>query len=391
MTLPIRVHAATHEGLVHEKNEDSYDVLTTDEGGLLLMVCDGMGGMGHGDEASAIAVKALGEFMETGAGFPPERLRQAIRRADVLVRDELCGGSRGLPGSTAVMVYIVDGVGHVAWVGDSRAYLIRGGTVMERTRDHKLVDELVAAGQLTEDEARSSSLAHVVTRALGGRSPKEKPVSGSTLGHPWKFAHDDAVVICSDGVCDLITDEELPGLLAGAEPEEATRNIVQLSLERGGHDNITVIVGIWDGADFSEEDAATPMFHSREKSPDDDVRDLGENVIPPSIDDTGDAPRVTEELAVDDIPPEPDDVQTPVGLGRGDDEVTQIDNDPPTPEPKGDADVSADEGPTPDKAQADPVAAAPKAPVEDESPAWMVPVAIIVFLMIAVGVGLSLM
>ncbi len=385
MTLPIRVHAATHEGLVHDKNEDAFDVVTTDEGGLLLLVCDGMGGMGHGDEASAIAVKALGEFMETGAGFPPERLRQAIRRADVVVRDELCGGSRGLPGSTAVMVYVVEGVGHVAWVGDSRAYLIRGDSVLERTRDHKLVDELVAAGQLTEDEAKSSSLAHVVTRALGGRSPKEKPVSGSTLGHPWKFCHGDVVVICSDGVCDLITDEELPALIADAEPEEATRNIVQLSLERGGHDNITVIVGIWDGADFSEEDAATPMFHSREKTPDDDLRNLSDGMIPPSIDDTSELPRVTEELHIEDVPPEPPEA------GQSDDEVTQVDEEPPVltdGEPQ-----AAEPESTPEPESAPEPLPSPKAPatVEDENPVWMVPVAIIVFLMIVVGVGLALL
>ena len=367
MTLPLRVHAATHEGLVHDKNEDAFDVLNTEEGGMLLMVCDGMGGMGHGDEASAIAVDALADYMKVGAGFPPERLRQAIRRADVRIRDELCSGTRGFPGSTAVLVYVVDGMGHVAWVGARRAYLIRAGPVVERTRDHKLVDELVQAGQLSEEEAKISSLAHVVTRALGGRSNTEKPISGSTLGHPWKFLHGDAFVICSDGVCDLISDEELPGLLEGAEPSEATRNIVQLALERGGHDNITVIVAMWDGPDFSEEDAATPMFEQRERVPDDDVRILGgAGISPPLPDDTMEAPRVTEELQVEDIPPEPrrasnkhpSDKETPL--------ANDLDPHPPH---------------TPHSSR----------PGEQEEPLWMVPVSIILFLLIAVGVGIAIL
>ena len=352
MTLPMRVHAATHEGLVHEKNEDAFDVLPTEEGGMLLMVCDGMGGMGHGDKASAIAVEALAAHMKVGAGFPPERLRQAIRQADIRVRDELCSGTRGFPGSTAVLVYVVDAMGHVAWGGDSRAYLIRDGAVVERTRDHKLVDELVAAGQLSEEEAKISSLAHVVTRALGGRSNTEKPISGSTLGHPWKFLHGDAFVICSDGVCDLITDDELPGLLAGAEPSEATRNIVQLALERGGHDNITVIVAMWDGPDFSEEDAATPMFEQRERVPDDDIRGLSHSPAPYHLDEP---PRVTEELHIDDIPPEP-------GHAPHASE----------PHPHGDDHASSSRP-------------------SEETPTWMVPVSIILFLLIAVVAAFGMM
>jgi protein phosphatase len=221
-----------------------------------------MGGMGRGDEASKVAVESITESMRTGDGLPPDRMRAALRRADVTVREELCTGDQpGVqPGSTAVMVYVLDGAAHVAWVGDSRAYLVRDGRVVDRTRDHKLVEELVDAGQLTREEARHSSLAHVVTRALGGRDPSEPPVNAATLGYPWKLRTGDAILVCSDGLCDLVEDEELPALLAEGAPEEVTARLVQVAIDRGGHDNITCILGVWDGPDWIEEDHSTPLM-----------------------------------------------------------------------------------------------------------------------------------
>lgn len=273
MKLPLRVQATTHEGLVHDKNEDSHAVVTTDEGGMLLLVCDGMGGMGHGEVASAMAVEHITRMVREGHGFPPERLRRAVREADTIVRNELCADGRGMPGATAVMAYVLDGMAHVAWAGDSRAYLVRDGTMVERTRDHKLVNELIAAGQLTEEEAKHSALAHVVTRALGGRPPTERPVKASSLGHPWKLSNGDTVVLCSDGVCDLVNDDEVAQMVTGVPPDLGARALLQASLDRGGHDNITCIVARWEGEDYLEDEKATPSFTMRDHSPERDLRD----------------------------------------------------------------------------------------------------------------------
>lgn len=305
MTLPLSTHGTSHVGLVHHVNDDSWSVVQTHEGGVVLMVCDGMGGMGHGDEASALAVRVLTEQLEGGAGYPPERLRQAIHRADRVVREELCDQGRGLPGSTAVLVYVLDGLGHVAWVGDSRAYLIRGGTVVERTSDHKLVNELIAAGQLTEEAAKTSRLAHVVTRALGGRPPSDRSVHGAVLDHPWKLQHQDLLFLCSDGVSDLIEDHELPPLLEGRTLEEAAQAVVDLALERGGHDNITVVLGRWDGPDFVEDELATPLMPSpRDSLPPEEPSGVGAALDdPPILDERAGAERVTEEVALADTPP----------------------------------------------------------------------------------------
>lgn len=270
---PVRVHALTDVGLVHPVNEDSHSITSLDEGGLLLVVCDGMGGMGHGDLASRLAVDSIVDSVKNGVGFPSERLSQALRTADNAVRQELCDGSRGFPGSTAVVVYLVDGLAHVCWAGDSRAYLVRSGAVIERTRDHKLVEDLVRAGQLSREEAAESPVGHIVTRALGGRSRTEKALRPESVGQPWKLHRGDTIVLCSDGLCDLVSDEELPGVIADKPPDTAAKALVELALERGGHDNITVIHAQWDGEDYVEDDHATPAFQSREVWPEHTVLD----------------------------------------------------------------------------------------------------------------------
>ncbi len=389
MNLPVRVHSNTHEGLVHDKNEDAYVVLPTDEDGLLLLVCDGMGGMGHGELASAIGVEQIAKHVCEGHGFPPERLRRAIRDADIHLRQELCADSRGLPGATAVLVYMLDGLGHVAWAGDSRAYLIRDQKVIERTRDHKLVNELMEAGQLTEEEAKASALAHVVTRALGGRPPSDRPVQPSSLGHPWKFAQGDTIVLCSDGLCDLVTDEELPGIIKDMTPEEAVRALIQVALERGGHDNITVIVATWDGETYVEDNAPTPAFQGRESQPD---RDLRYVPAPAAFDD--DRRGVTEEIDPNWQPPQVDEEDTGITsqviFGPIDEE--EDDADAPTTVDANfslNAALKADAGRKAGILDGTPLPAPVREALE-ESPSWTLGAAAIVLLLVVGGLLLAL-
>ena len=304
---PLRAHAQSDQGRVHERNEDSVAIVDTEDGRLLI-VCDGMGGMGRGDEASQVSLAALTEAMQNHeGGLPPEQLRAAIRAADVRVREELCDpAGQGQPGSTAVMVYVVDGAAHVAWVGDSRAYLIRDGAVIDRTRDHKLVEDLVDAGQLTREEARYSTLAHVVTRALGGRPVSEPVVRAATLGYPWKLMHGDRILVCSDGLSDLVEDDELPPLLAEGDPDAITSALVDLANLRGGHDNITCIVAVWDGPSWVEDEVATPVMAASRMG----VADVGGHVGdraegPPAVASAvpeDPTKEITEELELDEDP-----------------------------------------------------------------------------------------
>ena len=263
----LEVESGTNVGLVHHTNEDSLVVFELSDDLTILTVCDGMGGMGRGDEASAIAVEVIERVLtESQPAFLPDRMRDAVVEADVRIRKQLAVPGN-TPGSTAVLVGIEDGLAYTTWVGDSRAYLVRENTVVERTRDHKLVNELVDAGELTPQEAKNSSLSHVVTKALGGRGPAEPPIMPADLGHPWKLHNGDLILLCSDGLCDLVEDEELPSLL-GDDLRASVELLIQTALDRGGHDNITVILARWVGADFDEESYKTPVLADRCHIPD---------------------------------------------------------------------------------------------------------------------------
>lgn len=247
--LVLRHHAVSHVGLQSRRNEDAYTIASVADG-VLFIVCDGMGGMGRGDQASQLATRVLSEtFAALPADMdPPARLDRAIGEADTVVRRQLCGDGRGWAGTTAVLVFLTGDQAYVAWVGDSRAYLVRRGAVVERTRDHKLLQELVDQGQITPDEARRSTLSSVITRSLGGRPASAPPVVASQLG-PWRLEVGDKLVLCSDGLCDLVSDGELPGLVADRSVRFAADNAVRTALERGGHDNVTVMVVACDHPD----------------------------------------------------------------------------------------------------------------------------------------------
>ena len=258
MSLTLRAHAVTHIGLVHHENEDSWATFDADDGSVVWLVCDGMGGMGRGAEASQFAVRALTERWRGGLIGPSEALRDGLSAIDVSLREALCGDGRGLPGTTAVAAVWRDGEAVVGWVGDSRAYWVRDGAVRARTRDHKLVEELVALGQLSPEEAKTSPLAHVVTRGIGGRSAREPAVEASVLD-PWSLRPGDRVVLCSDGLCDLADDAEVAAGASGRSPRAAAEHLLQLALDRGGHDNITIVVLEAHDADAATDEPADPQ------------------------------------------------------------------------------------------------------------------------------------
>lgn len=299
--LPLIVNSNTHIGLVHHTNEDSHTVLTPGDGALVMVVCDGMGGMGRGDEASKLAISTLTEELNTLGGEPSHRMLSALRQADKSVRESLCT-ERSMPGSTAVMAWVAEtGRAHVAWVGDSRCYWIRNGSVLDRTIDHKLVEELVKNGILTREEAKSSPQSHVVTRALGGRPPSDTVITPEALLHPWLLRNGDAILLCSDGLCDLVEDDEIASIVSTHGVDEALQRLQDLALERGGHDNITIILSKWTGADFEEDDAPTPMISDlRDTLPDRRQESTTEN-----------RPRPRPRPIPDDAPPPIDFLRQP--------------------------------------------------------------------------------
>ncbi|HEX9636147.1 MAG TPA: Stp1/IreP family PP2C-type Ser/Thr phosphatase [Acidobacteriota bacterium] len=259
----IEVHGESDRGQRRSHNEDSFKV-DADKG--LLMVADGMGGHAAGEVASAIAIRSITEFIEqTGEnpdltwpfGFDPELsfesnvLRSAITLAHRHVkqaaeeRDEYVG-----MGTTVVCALIKDRVVHVANVGDSRAYLLRGGELVQVTEDHTWIAEQVRGGILTPQEVRSHPWRNVVTRALGSRPQADIDVASFEL-HP-----KDLLLLCSDGLSSMIDDSEIHKLMQkyADDLDSAASALIEAANQAGGEDNITVVLARYTDNKGSLED-----------------------------------------------------------------------------------------------------------------------------------------
>ncbi len=209
--------------------------------GQLCVVCDGMGGHASGREAAELAISTMATTFDRAldGADPSETLRTAIADANRAVHgmntDEVAFGR---PGCTVVAVLMhADGT-EVAHVGDSRAYWVRGDRLTRMTSDHSIVQELIARGLLTPQQAAYHPDASRITRALGMAREVEAEVQPSPVVH----VAGDSFVLCSDGLTDLVDDDEILAIVGRHAPADAVVQLVDLANARGGHDNTTVIV-----------------------------------------------------------------------------------------------------------------------------------------------------
>ena len=232
----LRSGSATHVGQVRSNNQDSFLVAVDAD---LYGVADGMGGHNGGEVASAIAV----ENLEEHAGEPTlENLKQAARigNRSIFEKAGVDAELHGM-GTTLCAVRVVPGPegDEVAWinVGDSRVYLFRDSELIQLSRDHSLVEDLLRDGQLTEDEAKVHPKRNIITRALG--IDVDVDVDGSTV-IPF---NGDRFLLCSDGLFGEVTGDQISSVLRRlADPAEAADELVRLANESGGRDNITVVI-----------------------------------------------------------------------------------------------------------------------------------------------------
>ena len=234
----------TDLGRQREKNEDSHAEYPMADGSILLIVADGMGGHGHGDVASQIAIKVIGEVFQTTSGTDPrDRLHAGFITANqqIIAEAERIGGA-GM-GTTCVAVYLHGDKAWVAHIGDSRIYHIRDGHVLWRTTDHTRVQKMVEMGLLAPAAAKDHPDANVVTRALGYAQLADGTVIEPDVRmEPIQLVPGDSLLLCSDGLYDDIEDVELSSAIPGKTPEEAGRMLIDLANSRGGHDNITCTI-----------------------------------------------------------------------------------------------------------------------------------------------------
>ena len=250
MTTRIEVFGLSDVGRKRKHNEDSF-AFDADEG--LFIVADGMGGHAAGEGASKITVETIREFIPATRqkeeatwpfkynhelDFNSNRLAVAIEKANERVMAAVAAQPwlKGM-GTTVVAGLLNEKLLSLAHVGDSLAYLLRGKQLSCLTDDHSWVHEQVAAGILTEEEAKSHPLKNVVTRALGGGASVAPDLQELV------FSPGDRYIFCSDGLTTMLSDDEIRDvLLAEKTPRAMCEKLIELANEKGGVDNITVVI-----------------------------------------------------------------------------------------------------------------------------------------------------
>ena len=223
--------ARSDVGLVRGHNEDSFLLQAP-----LFVVSDGMGGHAAGEVASSIAVEIIGQQAPGTADDVLLGAAVESANASVMSAAEQGIGKPGM-GCTATAVIIEKSRMAVAHVGDSRAYVLRQGTLVRVTHDHSYVEELVDSGQITADEARTHPSRSVITRALG--SDPDMYADHFSL----EVGDGDRIILCSDGLSGMIGDGQIESLaVSSATPQQAADNLVAAALTAGGADNVTVVV-----------------------------------------------------------------------------------------------------------------------------------------------------
>jgi serine/threonine protein phosphatase PrpC len=221
--------ARTHPGNRRSVNEDR--VLDRPDAGLWA-VADGMGGHQAGDVAAARVVDALCAIEPSGSGY--SRLVDVLRAVDRVNTALADGGSRS--GSTLVALLAHEGHYACVWAGDSRAYLLRDGTLSPITRDHSIVQQLIDGGALAESERRGHPSAHVITRAVGAAPRIELDQQFAPI------AAGDIFLLCSDGLIACLDDDDISAALQTGDVAQLADRLLSLALARGAPDNVSVVV-----------------------------------------------------------------------------------------------------------------------------------------------------
>lgn len=255
----LTVAAISHPGMSGKNNEDRYAVsayrLETEASipAAFAIVADGIGGHRAGEVAAEMAVETISQVVAASdASQPLQTLHEAIVYAGQLIALEADAKpeQKGM-GSTCACAWIIGAQLFIATVGDSRIYLVRGDEIHQLTTDHTWVQEAIDQGFLKPDKARDHPNAHVIRRYLGSKGDAVPDLrlhlnrdesEASALGNQgMALQSGDLLLLCSDGLTDLVEDREILETLQTRSPQEALQELVRLCNRRGGHDNITIV------------------------------------------------------------------------------------------------------------------------------------------------------
>jgi PPM family protein phosphatase len=255
------IFGSSNVGLIRHDNQDSFmianletgDIATTSAPALvsvhtapfILIVADGVGGAASGALASSIATETiLSELHRWWHKVPkrtPDSIEAALRRGIDVANRAIYQKASSIPehhgmGTTTTLALVLDGEAHIAQVGDSRAYLVRKGTAKQLTKDQSFVQRLIDAGRMTAKEAAQSEHRNIILHALG---PEEKVVTDL---YRLKLENDDFLVLCSDGLSNQVSPEEIARIARGSSrPQEICGALIEEALHTGAPDNVTVV------------------------------------------------------------------------------------------------------------------------------------------------------
>ena len=247
----LHIYGATDRGMVREANEDRFAGEIFDPDCAYALVCDGMGGENAGSVASGIACEEIRRLMESSLrrGMDEKSLYHlleiAVSTANAMVYDKASQDpeNMGGMGTTACLAVISGETAYIANVGDSRAYLLRGGELSRLTVDHTVVQLMLDNGEITPEQAEDHQDRHYLTRAIGVEKDVE-PAYGRT-----PLQSGDMLLLCSDGLYNMIPHGELAALIRKAAAEDSGAVFSEAANAAGGRDNITAVLIIFEGGD----------------------------------------------------------------------------------------------------------------------------------------------
>lgn len=252
--------AQTHPGMSGKNNEDNFAVsayiisAANPTPVVCAVVSDGIGGHKAGEVASELAVNIISAAVEKRAsGIPELVLQDGFSQANNAIyrKSEEESRYKGM-GATASCTWIIGQQLYIAYVGDSRIYLIRGKKIQQISKDHTWVQEALEKGIIDHEGIKNHPNLHVIRRYLGGEKPPEADLrlflhagenNEKARNNQGLFlAQGDIVMMCTDGLSDLLKDNEILSLIQGRTLQKAAQEMISLACERGGHDNITIVM-----------------------------------------------------------------------------------------------------------------------------------------------------
>lgn len=233
----------TDVGRVRENNQDAVNGGIWDRDSAWAAVCDGMGGANGGNIASQLGLEFISQKLKEGYhknlthDYIKNLLVSTLYNANqtVFEKSKTDPFLKGM-GTTAVVALIKEQTLHIAHVGDSRAFLLHPGSIDQITKDHTIVQSMVDAGRITEEEAREHPQKHIITRAIGVNQ------SVSIDYYEAEFHGEDILLLCSDGLTNHVRNEKIVRIIREAPFELVAEQLVQAALDAGGTDNVTVAV-----------------------------------------------------------------------------------------------------------------------------------------------------